>query len=166
MTNDPYATLGVERRFELDEQELRRRFLAASAEHHPDRYTDPLEQADAVERMSELTDAFRVLTDPESRARALLRLSGLEAEGDRDKLPPDLLMDVMEVREAMESAIESGDKPELDRLRRWATERREQHLDSLASLFKEELDAAAASNIRLELNALRYMQRMLDQMPD
>jgi len=165
MSTDPFDTLGVDRRFDLDAQALRQTFLAVSAETHPDKFVDPIEQADAVERMSRLTDAFRVLSDPESRARALLRLSGLEAEGDKDKLPPDLLMEVMEVREALESAIESDDTAELNRLRAWATERREQHLGQLAGLFASPLDADAASRVRLELNALRYMQRMLEQMP-
>ncbi|MFN3167417.1 MAG: Fe-S protein assembly co-chaperone HscB [Phycisphaeraceae bacterium] len=165
MSTDPFATLGVDRRFDLDTESLRQTFLAASARAHPDQFVDPIDQADAVDRMSRLTDAFRVLSDPESRARALLGLSGLEAECDRDKLPPDLLMEVMEVREEMESAIVSGDAAELDRLRTWANERRAEHLNQLKTLFATNLDADAASRVRLELNALRYMQRMLDQMP-
>lgn len=166
MTRDPFVELGVDRRFDLDADDLRRRFLAASAEHHPDRFSDPLEQADAVETMSRLTDAFRVLSDPELRARELLRLSGQEAEGDRDKLPPDLLMEVMEVREELESAVEASNQAELDRLRAWATQRREQHLAQLGKLLSKDIDTRAAAQARLELNALRYMQRMLEQTPE
>lgn len=165
MSSDPFAALGVERRFDLDEADLRRRFLAVSAKNHPDRFIDPIEQADAVDLMSRLTDAHRVLNDPEARAHALLHLSGLEAEGDKDKLPPDLLMQVMEVREEMESAIDSGDDTQLDRLRGWATQQREQHLAQLASLFARSLDERTAPKVRLELNALRYIQRMIEQMP-
>jgi len=166
MNSDPFTTLGVDRRFDLDTEDLRRRFIAASSEVHPDRFTDPIEQADAVEKMSRVTDAFRVLSDPELRARALLRLSGLEAEGDKDKLPPDLLMQVMEVREEMEAAIEASNRPEMDRLRGWAESQRQQYLDQLKALFENELDAKSAAKARLELNALRYMQRMLEQLPD
>ena len=165
MSSDPFATLGLDPRFDLDLEDLRRRFLAASSQAHPDRFIDPLAQAEAVEQMSELTDAYRVLSDPESRARALLRLSGLEAEGDKDKLPPELLMDVMQVREELESAIESGDAKELERLRDWATQRQAGHLAQLASLFASDLNAKGAAQVRVELNALRYMQRMLEQMP-
>lgn len=165
MSDDPFALFGLERRFTLDEQALRQVFLQTSAAQHPDRFVDPIEQADAVEAMSRLTDAFRVLGDPELRARALLELSGLELAGDRDKLPPGLLMEVMEVREEVEDAIASGDKTELDRLRAWANEQREGYLTHLGTLLDEELDAGKASAARLELNALRYMQRMLEQMP-
>ena len=79
--------------------------MQASAQMHPDRFPDPIEQAQAVEQMSLLTMAYRLLSDPESRARELLRLSGVETDRDRDKLPPDLLMQVMDVREEMESAL-------------------------------------------------------------
>ncbi len=165
MTDDPFATLGLDRRFDLDETELRQRFLSASAQAHPDRFTDPLDQADAVEAMSRLTDAHRELADPESRARALLRLSGLESDGDRDKLPPDLLMQVMEVREELEAAVEENDQGALERLRAWAHDERGQRLSALAGHFANTLDADSAAAVRLELNALRYVQRMLEQMP-
>jgi molecular chaperone HscB len=163
---DPFELLGVPCRFSVDEAALRQAFLKASAEQHPDRFVDPIEQAEAVETMSKLTDAYRVLSDPELRAKAMLALSGLELAEDKDKLPPDLLMEVMEVREEMESAIESGDPAELDRLRRWANEQRAGYLGKLGALLDEGLDAEKAKAVRLELNALRYMQRMLEQMPD
>lgn len=165
MTDDPFDILGLERSFRIDEEALRSRFLEASSRQHPDRFVDPIEQADAVEAMAKLTESYRVLSDPESRARVLLSLSGLELAEDKDKLPPDLLMEVMEVREEMETAIESGDQAELDRLRGWANDRRDRHLNHLASLFESGLDQGKASAVRVELNALRYMQRMLEQMP-
>ncbi len=165
MMSDPFAEFSLDRRFDLDAQALRQAYLARSAQVHPDRFTDPLEQADAVEHMSRLTDAYRVLCDPQLRAKALLALSGLEAEGDRDKLPPDLLMQMMEVREEMESAIESRNQTELERLRGWATQQRDQYLAGLARDFEQKLDVASAAQIRMKLNALRYMQRMLEQMP-
>ena len=164
-TLDPFEVLGIGRRFSVDEPALRRAFLKASAEQHPDRFVDPIEQAEAVERMSLLTESYRVLSDPELRARALLQLSGLELAEDKDKLPPALLMEVMEVREEMEAVIESGDQAELDRLRTWASEQREGYLEAIALLLEGDLDTGKAGQVRLQLNALRYMQRMLEQMP-
>lgn len=166
MPDDPFAIFELDRRFTIDEPALRQRFLKLSAEMHPDRFPDPIEQADAVEKMSLITDAYRVLGDPESRARLLLDLSAQNDASDRDALPPDLLMDVMDVREEMESAIDSGNADELDRLRTWASDRREQHLQQLAGLLDGEINSTVAAKARLELNALRYMQRMLEQMPD
>jgi molecular chaperone HscB len=167
MTNsDPFELLGIPRGFAVDAAELRAAFLKVSSEHHPDRFIDPIEQAEAVETMSRLTDAHRVVSDPELRAKSLLALSNLELPEDKDKLPPALLMEVMDVREALESAIEQDDQVELRRLRDWATQQRAAHLDALASLFEGALDADKAKAVRLELNAMRYVQRMLEQMPN
>lgn len=165
MQDDPFASLGLERRFAIDTDALRRRFLEVSAANHPDRFPGPIEQAEAVEKMSRLTEAYRVLCDPELRAKALLALSGFEQKGDKDQLPPDLLMQVMEVREELESAIAASHRAELERLRHWAQDQRAAYLDQLGVLFERDLDADKAKRARLQLNALRYMQRMLEQIP-
>ena len=166
---DPFATLDLPRRFHLDEEELERRFVVLSSEHHPDRHTDPIAQADAADESSKIGHAYQVLADPEKRANVLLALRGGPAKEDDQSLPPELLMEVMEVREELEDAIAEGDEAELTRLRRWAEQQRDQRLQTIGELLdrgdpNQPLDEAAAKRVRLELNALRYAQRMLEQM--
>ncbi len=165
---DPFALLGIEPMFNLDRQDLEARFLAASARCHPDRFTDPLDQADAAERMSQLTQAHRVLRDDERRARALLALrqDGADRSTDEDQaLPPDLLMEMMEVREAMDDAVSLGDQPAVEKHRAWAQEKRTGYLAAIGKLFDQEPGDANAAAIQLQLNGLRYIERMLEQMP-
>lgn len=169
---DPFKTLSLPRRFNLDEADLHTRFIQASAATHPDRYTDPVDQAQAAERAAEVNHAYAVLSDPERRADALLTLLGGPAKDEDKSLPPDLLMDMMEVRESLEEAVTDDNRTELDKLRDWANNQREAHLKKIAELFgdvgdnSETLPANIAKAVRLELNTLRYIQRMLDQMPD
>ena len=160
---DPFTTLGLPPRYGLDPDELERRVLTLSSELHPDRFIDPLEQADAAERIAAVNHAHRTLLDPATRALALLASQG-HATGDDKALPPDLLMEVMEVREALEEATVAGDQAELERLRRWAEDQRDERLAKVAELFDvTPVDGAA---VRVQLNALRYATRMLEQMPD
>lgn len=160
---NPFALLGLPPRFDLDEAELQQRFLTESSANHPDRFTDPLDQADAAERSAAINHAHQVLADPESRTKALLETLGESADDDRAALPPALLMEVMEIREEMEQAIADDDHAALDRLRKWATEKRQGHLGELAVHFAASPVNTAA--VRQVLSALRYVQRMLDQMP-
>ena len=162
MANDPFELLGIEPRFDVDEAELHRRFIAASSATHPDRFNDPLEQADAADRAAAINAAYQTLSDPERRANALLLLRGGAAKEDDKSLPPDLLMEMMEVRERMEEAVASDDAAELDALRQWVDAERRSRLDHIASLFH----ASDLAGVRLQLNALRYVERMLEQMPD
>lgn len=167
--HDPFATLDLPRRFHLDEKELERRFITLSSEHHPDRHTDPIAQADAAEESSKIGHAYQILADPEKRANALLVLRGGPAKEDDPSLPPELLMEVMEVREELEEALADGDEAELTRLRKWAEQQRDQRLQTVGELLEQgdpdtPLDEQTARRVRLELNALRYAQRMLEQM--
>lgn len=165
---DPFAIFDLPRRFDLDAGQLHQRFIALTATAHPDRFTDPLRQAEAMERTAEINEAYALLNDPEQRANVLLQLLGGPAKESDKSLPPDLLMQMMAVREQMELAVANDDRPALDRLQQWAAEQRHAHLQTLHDMFSQAGEPIApdlARRIRTELNAMRYIQRMLDQMP-
>ena len=166
---DPFETLGLPRRFDLDPAELHAKYIQASSACHPDRHTDPVAQADAAERIAFINQAYTVLSDPEKRADALLKLLGGPAKEDDKSLPPALLIEMMEIREQLEQVIAENNKAELAKCRGWADDQRNAHLLKIADLFKDPGDALSdttAKAIRLELNTLRYIQRMLEQMPE
>lgn len=169
--NDLFAVLGVPHRFDLDPADLHRRFLAASAANHPDRYTDPDQQQEAARRAAQINEAYRRLADPETRAKALLALLGEGDEWDEKSLPPELLMEVLEIREEMEQAIAQQDHETLTRLRGWAQQQRAGYLKRIAEFFDSVNSSSGPQRsqtlqkIQLQVNALRYIQRMLEQMP-
>jgi molecular chaperone HscB len=161
-TSDPFAVLGLARRFDLDESEIERAFLARLGGVHPD-----LAGEDASLDAAVLTEARATLADPERRAVALLAvLGGPSASQDRS-LPDGFLMEMMELRETVEAELGEGG----DARARWgafAEARRSEHQRRVASLF----EATAASNnrpellsrVRLELNAWRYTERLIEQL--
>lgn len=171
---NPFETLKLPVVFDLDEKQLHRQMIELAAANHPDRFEDPLDQADAAERAAAINQAYRQLKNPASRAQAMLSLLADTGERDEKALPPNLLMEMMDIREEMEDAITAKDTDALYKLRIWA---REQEADYLASLSTQ-LMAANDSNAgdaqkrqgfiqqaQVSLNALRYMTRMLEQMP-
>lgn len=165
--SNAFETLGVPARFDLDEADLQKRFIRLSSEHHPDRYTDPLDQADAAERAAAVNEAYRLLRDPESRALTLLAvLLGGETKAEDKELPPGFLMEVMEVRERMEEAQANHDAATLTEIGDWAKAQKAEQLSRIAALFKkatgEEAGARGATlrEVRRSLNALRYFERM------
>jgi molecular chaperone HscB len=168
MPDDPFALLELAPSFEIDPKALQAKLLTLSGQYHPDRFADPIEQADATAKLAKINDAHRILSNPAKRAEALLAILGpaTETAAKPDALPPELLMEVMEIREALEDAVASEDSAEIARLREWAEQQKAERLERIAQLFSEAaLDAPRAGEVQLELNALRYAQRMLDQMP-
>ncbi|MGH7130588.1 MAG: iron-sulfur cluster co-chaperone HscB C-terminal domain-containing protein [Phycisphaerales bacterium] len=159
---DAFDILGVAARFDLDLPAVQRAYLARSADVHPDRAGEAGEQLAA-----ELNDAKRVLEDPERRAGALLaRLGGPSKEADRS-LPDGFLMEMMELRESAEAAGASGDRAEVDRWIADAERRRKGHIESVGRAFAA-VGAAPTGDqlraIRRELNAWRYIERMIEQL--
>ncbi len=162
MRDDPFDTLGVRASFDLDPDELRTNWLRRSLDAHPDRAASDEE---ARELASRLNHARRMLENSESRADALLiRLGGPSREEEKG-LPDGFLMEIMELREGLETAQATGDPAALEPHREAAEREREKRLLRVREMFaeSESPDDAQRRAIRIELNAWRYLERMLEQ---
>lgn len=183
--DDPFAIFGLPRRFGVDRGALHRAYLARTAAAHPD--VSGHVDDDADEAVAAVLNRARgTLEDPEKRAGVLLELlcaeRGVEmAPSDMRALPNGFLLEMMDTREQMEDAARSGDGVQIERWRNWAEDRRSEHHRRVGALFERleraesggaagggasgagEDDAAVLRAIRLELNAWRYIERMLEQ---
>ncbi len=168
---DAFDLLGLSPAFDLDSEALRRAWLARSSAAHPDHAGGALDPS-ALERASAaLNDARRTLEDPERRASTLLRRLGGPGEKDDKSLPPELLMEYMEQREILDEAKAGRDPAAIEASRAWARARRLGHIDACSRMFAEALadpnpNPETLRAIRVELNAWRYAERMLEQIDD
>jgi molecular chaperone HscB len=164
VTSDPFELLGVPATFDLDRAAVDRAYLARSAALHPD-----LARGDdqAPRKMAALNHARRTLEDPERRAAALLaRLGGPSKERDRS-LPPNFLVQMMETREEIETAISGRDPGGRERWEAWAEERRREAISDVSGLFRGLSSPPAPAElaaIRVRLNAWRYLERLIEQL--
>ena len=158
--DDPFLILGLDPAFEIESGDLNRAYLTRVATLHPDAAgTD----ADAAR----INDARRILEDLESRANALLRHLGGPVKEDHRELPPGFLTEILEAREHMESIIDTDDSEALTAFAALAEDRRKHHVDRVAGLFQdlsEPPTPEALTQIRVELNAWRYAERMIEQL--
>ncbi|TYZ07614.1 DnaJ domain-containing protein [Hymenobacter lutimineralis] len=85
-----------------DTAALKRQYYAYSREYHPDFHANaPAEHQAEILRLATLnTDAYRTLSDPDSRMAYILQSHGLLEEGKQD-LPSDFLMEMMELNEQL-----------------------------------------------------------------
>lgn len=167
MPFDPFAILGVPPRFDLNLGLVQRAYLERSASLHPDLGSEP-SGGTAIDSAS-LNRAKSVLDDPEQRADALLVLRGGPTREAERALPDGFLLDIMETRERLEDALRSGDRAAAAELEAWAARQRAAHISAVGDLFAA-LPAAPTpaqlQRIRRELNAWRYIERMLEQLRD
>ena len=118
-TSDPFALLGLPRRFRLDPAELHRRHLELSLKWHPDRFVmrPDEERLRAEDEMARLNEAYDQLRDPARRAEALMELRGHPAsEGTDATSSPAFLMEMMELKEQAAEAAAERDRARLQEL--------------------------------------------------
>ena len=165
--NDPFATLGVEPRFELDMQKVEQRHRDLSRALHPDRYSGApaAERRMALGRAIEVNEALRVVRDPIRRAEALMRRSGVPVgEMEEPKPSPDLLMEMMESREELADAARKKDAAAIAKLGEAMRAREEKALKAIGTGFDAaEGDSAKLKSLLPRLGELRYMRRFLDE---
>ena len=103
MSPDYFAFYDLPHSFRPDEAALKRLYYAKSRETHPDFHatTSPENQAEMLRQATLNTDAYRTLSDPDKRMAYLLRQNGLLEEGKQEQLPPDFLMDMMDLNEEL-----------------------------------------------------------------
>jgi molecular chaperone HscB len=111
---DYFTVFGLPRKLVVDGPALQRRFYELSREHHPDFHQGAAaaRQAEALAQSAMVNRAYRALRDPLSRVEYLIALEeGREVrEGatDKPKAPRELLMEMLEVQEALEEAKAEG----------------------------------------------------------
>jgi len=162
--SDPFETMGVDPRFDLDLDKLAERHRDLSRALHPDRYAGvpAAERRMALGRAIEVNDAYRVLKDPVRRAEALLRRANV-AVGETSEPKPSqaLLMDMMERREELADARRAKDLQAVTKLAKVVRDRERDVLSLLGQTLAADVSAAALA--LPHLGELRYLRRFLDE---
>ncbi len=113
-TTDYFSVFDLTRKLNLDEAALQRDFYRLSRDFHPDKFAraSAEDQQRAMERSSQLNDAYRTLKDPITRTQYLLQLEGVKLEEQssaatqaarasgtekQQVVPPELLEEVFEL---------------------------------------------------------------------
>ena len=144
---------------------------------HPDRFAraDPRARRASLERSVQLNLAWRTLSQPVARAEYLLSLAGIEVgepagsrRGDdgadnraTQRMDTALLVEVMELREALAEARARGDSAKVATLFAEVQTNHDREMAEVAAAFAaEQLDLAA---IAARLVAARYYRRFLEE---
>ncbi|HLK38036.1 MAG TPA: Fe-S protein assembly co-chaperone HscB [Polyangiaceae bacterium] len=159
---DPFATLGIARRFEVDLSVVEKVHRELSRALHPDRYVgaSASERRAALEKAVEVNEAWRTVRDPLRRAEALLELSGAKVEEGREPRPePEFLLEMLERREELADARQARDLAAVRRLATSVASRGQEVVRSLGAGFT----AGETRTLVPLLGQLRFFRRFLDE---
>ena len=106
-----FEIFGLPVQLKVDKNELPKKYFELSRKFHPDFYanTTPSEQHRALEITANLNKAFKIFQNPDETIKYVLQLKGLLEEEEKYQLPPDFLMEVLEINEQL---MDVGDSAE------------------------------------------------------
>lgn len=92
------------------------KFFELSKKYHPDYFINEEDQAQAevLEKSALLNKAWKTFQNPDETIKYVLQLKGLLEEEEKYELPPDFLMEVLEINEQLMDADEPAIKAELE----------------------------------------------------
>ncbi len=160
--SNPFAIFDLPPRFDLDASAIERSYLSKLATIHPD-----VGEGGNGPDAAELNRARVMLLDGEQRANALLEILGGPSASACKDLPDGFLMEMMTRRQEIEEQVaEAGDQSR-GNWETWAREERAQYMRSAAELFEaldEMPNPKKLVEIRMLLNAWRYIERLIEQL--
>jgi molecular chaperone HscB len=98
-----FELFGLPVSINIDATLLTKKYVELQKQFHPDFFTQENEaaQEEALEKSSEINKALKVLKNQDATIFYLLQLKGLAAAEEKYQLPPDFLMEVMELNEGL-----------------------------------------------------------------
>jgi molecular chaperone HscB len=157
-----FELFGLAPAFSLESDRLERSYREIQSRVHPDRFAHAgdAERRASLQWTTRVNEAYRTLKDPVQRARHLLELHGVDVAFETDTaMPPEFLMQQMELRETLENA---KDAAALDVLRSELKNERDMLEKAIAEAIDAKKDYAGAAGLVRKLQFLDKLDSEID----
>ncbi|XP_065856355.1 iron-sulfur cluster co-chaperone protein HscB homolog [Euphorbia lathyris] len=143
---DYFQIFGLEKNYEIKEN-LDRKYKDWQKKLHPDlvHSKSEKEREFAAQQSGRVIDAYRTLSNPRLRAIYILKLEGVDVNEEETISEPQLLAEIMEIREAVEEAPNSNALTDIQSLMR---EKLQHWSNSFANAFRSQKFEEAISCIQ------------------
>ena len=101
MESDYFDIFDIEPSFNVDQKLLKQRYFELSKQYHPDfnLHLSEEEQHEKMMQSSKINEALKVLVDDDLLMAYLLKEYGFHGEETKEVLPPEFLMEMMDLNE-------------------------------------------------------------------
>ena len=157
-----FELFGLTPAFAIEGEALERSYREIQSKVHPDRFAHAgdAERRASLQWTTRVNEAYRTLKDPVQRAKHLLELHGVDVAFETNTaMPPEFLMQQMELRESLEEAKTPASLDEMrKRLRQNKTELQKQ----IAETLDTRKDYAGAAGLVRKLQFLDRLDEEID----
>ena len=160
-----FELFGLAPAFGLDEEVLEKAYREIQSRVHPDRFAHAgdAERRASLQWTTRVNEAYRTLKDPVQRGKHLLELHGVDVAFETNtQMPTDFLMQQLELREELESAVKKKDASHLDRLHAALSGSRKALAAKIGEAIDSKKDYSAAAELVRQLMFLDKLDAEID----
>jgi len=160
-----FELFGLAPAFAVEGEALERSYREIQSKVHPDRFAHAgdAERRASLQWTTRVNEAFQILKNPVTRAKHVLELHGVDVAFETNTaMPPEFLMQQMELRESLEDATAKKDSPRLDLLRKDLGKSRHSLQQQIAEAIDAKKDYAAAAGLVRKLQFLDRLDEEID----
>ena len=160
-----FELFGLPAAFALDAERLEMAYREIQSRVHPDRFAHAgdAERRASLQWTTRVNEAFRTLRNPVARAKHLLELHGVDVAFETNTaMPPEFLMQQMELRESLEDAKQAKDYAALEALQKGLREQKAGLEAQIARAIDADKDYAGAAGLVRKLMFLEKMREEID----
>ncbi|HYM94646.1 MAG TPA: Fe-S protein assembly co-chaperone HscB [Chitinophagaceae bacterium] len=150
----------------VNKNSLPKKFFELSRKYHPDRFINESEEAqnESLEKSAILNKAFITFQNPDDTIKYVLQLKGLLEEEEKYELPPDFLMEVLEINESM---MDMDDDPEtLKKLQSTIANLRSDIYEPVKEIVENYQDGVTSEKELLQVKEYYYKKKYLHRIQE
>ena len=160
-----FELFGLTPAFSLDAEALETAYREIQSRVHPDRFAHAgdAERRASLQWTTRVNEAYRALKSAVQRASHILSLHGVDVAFETNTaMPAQFLMHQMELREALENAVETKDLPALESLQNKLDADKRSLETQIAAAIDQKKDYGAAAGLVRELQFLEKLEAEID----
>jgi len=149
----------------VDQSTLPKKYFELQKKYHPDFYTnaDEADQKEALETSSMANKGLKVLQDRDQTMKYVLQLKGLLEEEEKYQLPPEFLMEMMEMNEKLVEEDPEDFRKEVEEIEKVL-------YDEIRDIVENYDDSTVSTASLLKIKEYyfkkKYLYRILDRLDD
>ena len=163
LTSSAFELFGLQPSFALDSEALESSYRQIQSRVHPDRFAHAgdAERRASLQWTTRVNEAYRTLKDPVQRAKHLLDLQGVDVAFETNtQMPGDFLVQQLELRESLESAVQRKDPAVLDSLKKSLSAEKKTLEAKIGELIDATKDYPGAAE---QVRKLMFLDRLGDE---
>ena len=160
-----FDIFGIPITLKVDKTILAKKYFELQREFHPDFYTqsDESEQQAALEKSAQINKGLKILQQQDATIQYVLQLRGLVSEEEKYELPPEFLMEMMELNEKLEEQNPESFTKEVAQLEENLQEEVKEMIENYQN---ESISQENLLKLKEYYFKKKYLKRILDRIAD